>query len=180
MGWQPACTQTQVRDFLTSNAIDLGAAGPDNTFGYGRLFLPLPKDDALDTDGDMLLNGVDPDDDNDGCTDTQEQGTDPLIGGRRSPHHSWDFMDQFTGSPLAKDRAVAIGDIGAVVARFGATGNPNGDPLATPASATGYHTSADRNGSFPGQNAWNLQPANGSVSIGDIGAAVGQFGHTCV
>ncbi len=30
-----------VRDFIVSNAIDLGATGPDNAFGYGRLFLPL-------------------------------------------------------------------------------------------------------------------------------------------
>ncbi|MEX1254194.1 MAG: S8 family serine peptidase [Dehalococcoidia bacterium] len=178
-GWQPGWTEAQVRAFLTSNAIDLGAAGPDNTFGYGRLFLALPKDGSLDTDGDTLLNSADPDDDNDGCTDTQEQSTDPLAGGRRSPHHIWDFMDQYTGSPLAKDRVVVIGDIGAVVGRFGATGNPNDDPLITPSSATGYHTSADRNGSTPGQNPWNLQFPDGGVSIGDIGAAVAQFGHSC-
>jgi hypothetical protein len=180
MGWQPGWTEAQVRAFLTSNAVDVGPAGPDDTYGYGRLYLPLPKDAAADTDGDTVLNGVDPDDDDDGCMDTQEQGTDPLTGGRRSPHHPWDFMDQFTGPALAKDQAITISDVAAVVARFGTTGNPSGDPLATPSSATGYHTSADRNGSFPGQNAWNLQPANGSVSSGDIAAVVAQFGHTCV
>ena len=178
-GWQPGWTEAQVRAFLTSNAIDLGAAGPDNTYGHGRLFLPLPKDDAMDTDADTITNGADPDDDNDGCTDLQELGTDPLTGGRRSPHHAWDFMDQYTGSPLAKDRVVAIADVAAVVARFGANGNPNGDPFVTPPNATGYHTSADRGGSIPGQNLWNLEPPNGSVSVGDIGAAVAQFGHSC-
>ena len=43
--------------------------------------------------------------------------------------------------------------------------------------ATGYHTSADRSGSLLGSNAWNFKPPDGSVSVGDIGAVVAQFGH---
>jgi hypothetical protein len=38
-----------VRDFLVSNAIDLGAPGPDNAFGYGRLFLPFVTPTATAT-----------------------------------------------------------------------------------------------------------------------------------
>ena len=48
--------------------------------------------------------------------------------------------------------------------------------VAAPANASGYHTSADPNGSIPGENVWNLEPPNGTISIGDLGAAVAQFG----
>jgi hypothetical protein len=96
----------------------------------------------------------------------------------RDPNSFWDFMDQWTGG--VRDKVVAGGDIGAVVARYGSSGNANGDPLTPPASGTGYHTIADRNGAFPGGDPWDLQPPNGSVSGGDIGAVVAQFGHSCV
>jgi hypothetical protein len=66
-----------------------------------------------------------------------------------------------------------------VVSRFGSSGSPTGDPNATPPAAPAYHTSADRNGSLPGSNAWNARPANGSISVGDVGSVVAQFGHSC-
>jgi subtilisin family serine protease len=40
---QPQFTAAQVRDFLLSRAIDLGEAGPDNAYGYGRLSLGDPS-----------------------------------------------------------------------------------------------------------------------------------------
>ncbi len=140
---------------------------------------PTPKDPNGDTDGDTIPNGSDPDDDNDGCTDVQELGPDPALGGRRDPHWYWDVMDQYTGAPLTQDRIVAVGDIGAVVKRFGTSGDPNGDPLVPPAAATGYHTSADRSGSFPGADPWDLRAPDSVISVGDIGGAVVQFGHSC-
>ncbi|HFD40584.1 MAG TPA: FHA domain-containing protein [Anaerolineae bacterium] len=39
----PDWTAAQVRDYLQSNALDLGPAGPDNGYGYGRLRLPPPS-----------------------------------------------------------------------------------------------------------------------------------------
>ncbi|MEX1254799.1 MAG: flexitail domain-containing putative surface protein [Dehalococcoidia bacterium] len=137
-------------------------------------------DDLVFTSGGGAPQG--PDNDGDGCSDAAEQQTTPgseVIGGLRDANDVWDFMDQFVGAPLARDRIVAVGDIGAVVGRFGATGSPSGDPLVPPAGSTGYHTSADRQGSIPGQNPWNLRPPDGVISIGDVGAAVGQFGHSC-
>ena len=92
----------------------------------------------------------------------------------------WDFMDQYTGLPLARNGIVSVADIGAVVGRFGTIGDPNGDPLTPPAAATGYHVTADRNGNYPGANVWDQRPPNGNVSVGDIGAVNAQFGHTCV
>ena len=42
--WQafPQFTRQEVADYLFSNAVDLGAAGPDTGYGYGRLQLPAP------------------------------------------------------------------------------------------------------------------------------------------
>lgn len=45
----PGWSATLVRDFIISNAIDLGALGPDNAFGYGRLFLPFVTPTATPT-----------------------------------------------------------------------------------------------------------------------------------
>ena len=95
-------------------------------------------------------------------------------GGLRDPYNRWDFMDQWIGG--AMDGAVVVGDIGAVVARFGAVGTP-GDPKIPPVTVTGYHTQGDRSGALAGSNAWNLKPPDGAIVIGDIGAVVAQFGH---
>lgn len=45
----PAWPATAVRDFLTFGAVDLGGQGPDNTFGWGRLFLPFDSPTATPT-----------------------------------------------------------------------------------------------------------------------------------
>jgi len=36
----PGCTPAQIESYLKANAKDLGAAGPDNAYGWGRLWLP--------------------------------------------------------------------------------------------------------------------------------------------
>jgi len=126
----------------------------------------------VDSDGDTLPNYSDPDDDNDGCADLQETAENPGLGGLRNPKNFWDFFDTPDANNL-RDRAVTIGDVVRVVARFGTTGAP-GDPLSPP-PLTGYHTAYDRRpagGNFSG-------PADGSVTIGDVVLDVAQFGHTC-
>ncbi len=40
----PNFTPDQVREFLLNRALDLGPGGPDNGFGYGRLYLGAPPD----------------------------------------------------------------------------------------------------------------------------------------
>jgi hypothetical protein len=142
---------------------------------------PIPKDPDGDLEGDTITNAVDPDDDNDGCSDVAEQQTLPgseATGGRRHPHNIWDFFDTPVGPSGTRDSVVSGGDIGGVVARFGTVGDLGGDPL-TPAPLPGYHTAFDRGGAIPGSNTWNLLPPNGSISGGDIAAVVAQFGHTC-
>ena len=150
---------------------------------------PTPTPTATpcpDFDGDTICDGADLDDDNDGCTDEQEMGPSAASGGARNPKYFWDFFDVPTGSPPARDRAVTIGDIGAVVARFGTFRDPvpsEGEALIEALTAplpTGYHTAFDRSPPEQGADVWDAGPPDGMITIGDIGAAVAQFGHTCV
>ena len=64
-----------------------------------------------DYDKDTLLDNSDPDDDNDGCTDTQELQPEALLaqGGGRNPYTFWDFFDTPTGAALARDKSVRTG-----------------------------------------------------------------------
>ena len=141
---------------------------------------PTPKDPSGDTDGDTVLNSDDPDDDNDGCTDEQELGDEPLLGGRRNPHNFWDFFD------ADQDGAVAFGDFLLFVQHFGTNDvggtaqiNRNSDPLTTPDLGPGsYHPLVDR-GAVLGPNPWNVGPPDGAIGFGDFLALVSQFGHRC-
>jgi hypothetical protein len=119
------------------------------------------------------------DTDRDGCTDAQELGPNEALGGRRDPTSLWDFMDVPTGAPPLRDRVVSGGDIGAVVARFGAMGDPGGNPRSPVPAAPAYHTAFDRAGVIAGGDPWDLRPADGAIGGGDVGATVIQFGHNC-
>ncbi|MCH7719099.1 MAG: hypothetical protein IIB21_06475, partial [Chloroflexi bacterium] len=126
------------------------------------------------------------DTDGDGCTDQEELGANPTLGGQREPTNFWDFYDVPAGAPPLRDQMVNIIDIAAVVLRFGTVSDP---PLTkqaalleavmTPPDMTSYHAAFDRGGPILGQDLWDLLGPNGSINIIDIGAAVIQFGHTC-
>jgi hypothetical protein len=159
-----------------------------------------------DTDGDGLADVVetntgtfvdinntgtdplDPDTDGDGCADGEELGPNEGLGGRRNPLSFWDFFDTpELGATPTRDRAVTLGDIFRVAGRFGATGTP-GDPLSTPDPAPAYHSSYDRSSPLteaqepdPDQRElWDLQAADGAITVSDIFMIAAQFGHTCV
>ena len=134
---------------------------------------PPTFDDALIETVEQAPKGADYDTDGDNCSDQTELGASSGIGGQRDPYNRWDFMDQWTNGQM--DGAVAIADIGAVLARFGSTGTP-GDPKDPPSSQFGYHSQADRSGSLIGSNAWNLGPPDGTIGLNDIGAVVARFG----
>ena len=123
------------------------------------------------------------DSDNDGCTDAQELGSIPILGGQRDPNNFWDFFDTPDAANV-RDRAVTVADIGRVVGRFGTFGNL---PLSleeqvqaalSPPPPAGFHPAFDR--TPVGPELWNIGPPNGGVTIQDIGLIVAQFGHTCI
>jgi poly(3-hydroxybutyrate) depolymerase len=117
-----------------------------------------------DTDGDGIPDIYDPDNDNDGCPDTNElQATSgsERTGGRRDPLNPWDY---FNPTHDGKNR---VDDILAVIQHYG---KDAGDP--------GYSTDYDRTGIGP--NPWNLGPPNGQIRVADIVAQIQQFGHDCV
>jgi hypothetical protein len=134
---------------------------------------------ASDYDKDTLADGVDADDDNDGCTDAQELQSVEMQGGGRNPLNFWDFFDVATGAEFGRNKAVAASDFFAVLARFGATGDASVDPLSMPAPAPAYHPAYDR-----GPNKLFMPPlilthADGSIASTDFFDALTQFGHSC-
>jgi hypothetical protein len=139
-----------------------------------------------DTDDDGLTDcqeaglGTNPliaDTDSDGCTDGAELGPDQVQGGLRDPLNFWDFYDTPDINNF-RDKAVTIGDITRVVQRFGAQGDPGGDPFSLAPPPPAYHTAFDR--SYAGPREWNLGAPNGSVTIEDILRAIAQFSHSCI
>lgn len=129
------------------------------------------------------INCVDPtlDTDGDGCADYKELGSVANAGGQRDPAYYWDFFD----TP-PRDQSIVVGDIGRVVARFGTTRGSTpteeealAEALAPPTAIDNYHASADRGSGLAGPNPWNPTPPDGNIVVGDIGAVVAQFGHSC-
>jgi hypothetical protein len=138
---------------------------------------PTPKNPGADTDADTVPNDVDLDDDNDGCTDAQELGPTPGLGGMRNPHNFWDFYDVPAGASLSRDGAVASADLFALIGRFNSSGDPGEDPLSPP-PPSGYHAAFDRGG-VDGSQPWDLTAANGSISGTDIFLVLAQLNHAC-
>ncbi len=142
---------------------------------------PTPKDPLGDPDGDTVPNPSDPDDDNDGCTDVDELQTAKssfISGGRRDPHHFWDFFDTPNANNV-RDKSIAAPDFFAILGRFGAAGDPGADPLAPPPPAPEYHTAFDRTAPAPGADPWDTGPPDGAVSAPDFFLVLAQFGHSC-
>jgi len=207
-GWTPA----QVASFLEGQAVDLGAAGPDNVYGAGRLDLgateptppptPTPTATATATPTSTLTPTAtatptstrNPDTDGDGCTDSQEEsmGFDPL--------DPWDFYDApvpANADPTPngpRNRKVDMGDVLAVLLYVftGEGGPPNGSGVAYDSQKDGdwngdtVVAASDRVGlrydRSPGSEPnppWNAGPPNGVIDMGDVLAALAQFGLNC-
>jgi hypothetical protein len=167
--WGPNVWSALRVDYVrVTAACDNGTADPD---GDG---LTSKAEFALETDACVV------DTDQDGCGDGREVLTqDPALGGQRNPKLFWDFFDVPTPPAFARDRAVGVADIAAVVARFGSSGDRKIDPLSTPAAPPAYHTGYDR--SVPGDpNTNKSRGPNGSVTVQDIALVVSQFGHSCL
>ncbi|MEX1253663.1 MAG: flexitail domain-containing putative surface protein [Dehalococcoidia bacterium] len=117
------------------------------------------------------------DPDGDGCTNGQELGPLPVLGGGRDPFIYWDFFDT-PNAANARDAAITAGDLARVVERFGSSGDKTVDPMSAPPAPPAYHPAFDRSPPGTAPNAQEQGP-NGSVTAQDIAVIVSQFGHTC-
>jgi hypothetical protein len=137
-----------------------------------------PDQDGASTDRELLFyqatDPCDPDSDDDGCGDGHEMRSTFGPGPRR-PRNFWDFFD----TPDAdghRDKVVSISDIIGFVARFGATGDPNIDPLSPPSPPPAYHPAFDRGYT---EAVWTFLPPDGSIGIEEVTGAVAEFGQSC-
>jgi hypothetical protein len=148
--------------------------------------LPDTDDDGLSDGSEVNQYGTDPllaDTDADGCLDGAEVDAAPggeMAGGRRDPLSFWDFFDTPDGNNVRDGTVNLLDDVLGVATRFGATGDPSGDPLAAPVPpGPAYHTAFDR-GPLVGPNSWDLGPADGAINVlDDILGVAAQFGHRC-
>jgi hypothetical protein len=133
------------------------------------------------------------DEDGDGCSDTEEAGTNPIQGGDRDPASPWDFYD-VPAPPLmgaapngTRDRAVSLTDVATVLFYFGTTAD---DPAVPNANGAIYGSDWNDNTVFDGQEydrtpsvvpekPWRSGPPDGATSLGDAAVALLQFGHDC-
>jgi dipeptidyl aminopeptidase/acylaminoacyl peptidase len=129
------------------------------------------------------------DQDEDGCSDKQELGVHPELGGMRDRSNFWDFYDTPDASNM-RDRVITTtGDILSVARRFGANDaggaapiNRNSDPLAgPPPPIPGYHPAFDRSAAPMGADPWDMGPPDGTITaVVDILGAAMQFSHSCL
>lgn len=167
----PDLAPQDVRTILAGTAIDKGAAGYDQQYGYGRVNAGAAVAGSPGATGDADL---------DGCTGTEELGPDPLKGGQRDPNNFWDFYDVPTGPEFARDGLITGIDFFAVLGRFNSTGDETAvtDALSEPPPPPAYHPAFDR-GTLIGPKPWSLGPADGSITGADVFALLAQFSHEC-
>jgi hypothetical protein len=115
------------------------------------------------------------DNDSDGCSDAEEQGSLASLGGQRDPLNPWDFFDvpRPVGAPGTgtRDKQVDGNDALAVLSKFGAS---PGDPIP---EAPKYDAAYDRGA--PSPNPWDTQAPDGVQDGNDVIWNLWQFGHSC-
>jgi hypothetical protein len=148
----------------TSEALTINCVQPPTpTYTPTRTPTFTPTNTPTRTPTRTPTNTPDPaDTDGDGCTDQQELGPNPGLGGQRDPLNPWDYFNP-TGDLVNRSD-----DISAVVAKYGH------DDGASPE----YHVNYDRT-PLEGANPWQFGPPNGTIRSFDVSAAVASYGHDC-
>jgi len=182
-------TSLQFQNTLVAEA--LGTAIPHTTEDGSVTLADFVGPANTDTDGD-------------GCTDLEELGDNPALGGDRNPSFAYDFYDvpvpaKPDPTPNGpKDKAITMSDVLAVLsyvgARVGYPPNPNGldydsdkgvdtngDTIADiPPDGVPDGRDYDRSPSSPSSPSWPFSGApDNAVTMGDVLAALPQVGHYC-
>jgi hypothetical protein len=131
------------------------------------------------------------DSDGDGCSDAEESGANPLLGGERDGSNPWDFYDVPTpyvrvDAPAgARDGYVDISDVISILPYIGARdgGPPNVHGLDYDdnrnANASDDGREYDRTESLDPSRPWRSGPPDGVIGIADALVALRQVGHSC-
>ncbi len=121
-----------------------------------------PDTDSAFGDPDGIPDLCDLNDDDDGCSDSQELGLDETLGGLRNPLIPWDLYD--TNGDKVID---LLNDILGVILLFSQQGGPP------------YDVAFDR-GPSAGPNGWNMTAPDGVIDLlNDILGVILQHGHDC-
>ncbi len=153
-------SRVALRSLITGTAVDLGDAGADDVYGWGR----------VDVLAAAALANCGPDTDGDGCVDIREDGADETIGGLRDKTNPYDFYDVLgSGATLPADGIIDLAnDILGVIQHFA--------PLGTEPE---YDVQFDR-GPQIGADVWNMSAPDGVIDLAnDILGVILQFNHSC-
>ena len=108
--------------------------------------------------------------DGDGCTNAQELGSDPTLGGLRDPKNPWDFFD------VNGDRNIDVpDDLLPVILAY------QQGPLDPGGPGANYTAAKDRGPAKPGaQFAWQRPGPDGRIDVpNDLLPIILQYLHTC-
>ncbi len=128
-----------------------------------------PDTDSAFGDPDGIPDLCDLNDDDDGCSDSQENGLDETLGGLRDPLSPHDFYDVAGGGGGPPDGIVDLSnDIFGVIQHYAPTGT---EPQ--------YDVNFDR-GPSAGPNVWNMTAPDGVIDLtNDILGVIQQYQHSC-
>jgi hypothetical protein len=124
------------------------------------------------------------DTDLDGCTDAQELGATPALGGDRDPQSPWDFYDvphmfpDGTGDKL-RDRRVDFTDTLTILAWFGV--RPDSPQWNGDINGNGLPDGEEyARGAGPPDKPWRTVPYENVIDNNDALVNLQSFGHHCV
>ncbi len=144
-------------------------AGSTTADGAGNWSYPGPvlgayiTATATDADGNTseFSNAIlNPDTDGDGCSDAEELGVIPALGGNRNPANYWDFFN------VTGDKTIDLSDALDILGYFGDPGT----------SAAANKRDRDNTGTA---QPWQTIEANDGVDLTDVLVNLQSFGHDC-
>jgi len=151
----------------------------------------LPGNAQPHTDQGATVTVLDPlaDSDGDGCSNQEELGSNPALGGQRDPDNFWDFYDvpvpshYASGGGGTRDKAIGVTtDVVALLTYVGSQ-NTGSDPrYNVDLDGDGIQDGIEydrRTSAYPSQP-WRSGPPDGGIGITtDVVAMMKQGGHSC-